>query len=171
VIRTRRDLIELSTASIYWDKHFVLANDLDMYYAHLSIGVCPGSPFSGTFEGNGHAIRNLSSDIESYDWPIWNGGLFGYVTGQVRNLTVENSWIRGGMNCRRIGVLAGTNDGVVRNCSVTGSIAVGENNRFIGEFIGANNAEVIDCNATVTIEAGEGSTDIGGLVGAEQPPL
>jgi hypothetical protein len=68
-------------------------------------------------------------------------------------------------------LLAGTCEGVIKNCSAIGSITVGENSQYIGELVGVNFGEVSDCEATVTIEAGEGSTDVGGLVRADHPPL
>ncbi|MEN6337181.1 MAG: GLUG motif-containing protein, partial [Phycisphaerales bacterium] len=66
VIETTHDLENLAVRSILWDKHFVLANDLDYYggYPQFSpIGICSGSSFSGSFDGNGHVIRNLSNDF------------------------------------------------------------------------------------------------------------
>jgi len=171
VIRTPEDLRALCESSIYWDKHFLLANDLDMPSNAYPIGICRGSGFSGTFDGNGHVIRNLRIGSQSSSTPVWNGGLFGYITGEVRNLILEDCEITGGVNSQRVGVLAGTNAGVVTNCSVTGSISVGEYSQFVGELIGVNFGEVNDCDAVVTVEAGEGSTEIGGLIGAEDPPF
>ena len=169
VITTWWDWRVLSRASIYWDKHFVLAHDLDA--GGDTVGIGPGSSFSGTFDGNGHVIRKLRIGWPSSGTPVWNGGLFGYVTGEVRNLILEDCEIIGGVNSQRVGVLAGTNAGVVTNCSVAGSIIVGEYSQFIGELIGVNFGEVNDCDAVVTVEAGEGSTEIGGLIGAEDPPF
>ncbi len=169
VITTLGDWRTLSRASIYWDKHFVLANDLDVH--GYTVGICPGSSFSGSFDGNGHVMYSLYVGSPSRDIPLWNGGLFGYITGEVRNLILEDCTIAGGVNSQRIGVLAGTNAGVVTNCSATGSITVGEYSQFIGELIGANFGQVNDCNAVVTVEAGEGSIEIGGLIGAEDPPF
>jgi The GLUG motif len=171
VIRTPEDLRALCESSIYWDQHFLLANDLDMPSNAYPIGICRGSGFSGTFDGNGHVIRNLRIGWPSSGTPVWNGGLFGYITGEVRNLILEDCEITGGVNSRRVGVLAGTNAGIVTNCSVTGSISVGEYSQFVGELIGVNYGQVNDCNAVVTVEAGEGSTEIGGLIGAEDPPF
>ncbi len=171
VISSRTDLRTLSRASIYWDKHFLLANDLDMPSNAYPIGICRGSGFSGTFDGNGHVIRNLRMGSQSSGTPVWNGGLFGYITGEVRNLILEDCEIIGGVNSQRVGALAGTNAGVVTNCSATGSISVGEYSQFIGELIGVNFGEINDCTAVVTVEAGEGSSEIGGLIGAEDPPF
>ncbi len=174
VIRTRQDLAALYDASVYWDKHFILGNDVDAGPGGPPpIGICAGSSFSGTFDGNGYVIRNLRLGTWDGKTPVWNGGLFGYVTGEIRDLTLENCQITGGVNSRRIGLLAASNYGVIKNCSVTGSITVGEYSQFIGGLIGASYhsiGEVSGCQATVTIQAGEGSTEVGDLIGGEAYP-
>jgi len=173
VIRTEDALLYLCTASILWDKHFVLGADVDMHFPSdfSPIGVCRGTSFSGTFDGNGHVIRNVVFDVHDEfsddEATAWNLGLFGYVTGEVRNLHVQNVRFEAGMNSQRVGLLTGTCAGVIENCSASGSISVGENSQFIGELVGFNGGEVSDCEATATIEAGEGSTYVGGLIGFE----
>ena len=169
LIGTPEALIALGEASIFWDRHFVLANDLDMQGLGLSIGICGGSEFSGTFEGDGYVIRNLGWGSSSDSDPLWNGGLFGYMTGAVRGLVLEDCKLWGGMNSRRIGLLAGTNAGAVENCFVSGSIEVGEFSTLAGELIGYNRGTVSNCDSSATVVAGEGSTKIGGLIGGEGP--
>lgn len=179
VIKTADDLEDLREASIYWDKHFVLADDVNYLssWGFIPIGVCSGSSFSGTFDGNGHVIRGLWVDATVFgrDWTeeatAWNLGLFGYVTGVVRNLILEDFHFAGGVHSRRVGLLAGTSEGVIESCSASGFVGVGKDSRFIGGLIGVDIGQVTDCEATVTIEAGEGSTDIGELVGASYPEM
>ena len=165
VIRTKQTLRALGEASIYWDKHFVLGDDIDMKGSSCTLGICSESSFSGKFDGNGHVIRGLILGNSSDSSPVWNGGLFGYLTGEVRNLALEDCKVIGGMNSRRIGLLAGTNAGTLTNCFVSGSITVGEDSESIGELVGYNLATINECDSLVTIEAGEGSTGIGGLIG------
>lgn len=170
VIRTRHDLENLARQSTFWDKHFILADDLDygLSTRFSPIGICSGSSFSGSFDGNGHVIRNLRDDVsDPSETTAWNFGLFGHVTGEVRNLVLENWRLASGENSYRVGLLAGTSEGVIENCSVSGTITVGEKSRCIGGLIGVNKGQIIDCDATVTIEAGGGSTDIGPLVGVD----
>jgi len=158
-----------------WDKHFVLANDLKYLasWGIIPIGVRSGSSFSGTFDGNGHVIRDLwvEAAVSGEEATAWNLGLFGYVTGVVRNLILEDFHLAGGVRSQRVGLLAGTSEGVIENCSATGFIGVGEDSRFVGGLIGVDVGQVTDCEATVTIDAGEGSTDIGELVGASHPEM
>jgi len=173
VIKTDSDLMLLALASIYWDKHFVLANDVDYGFSpeFSPIGICSGSGFSGTFDGNGHVIRNLLNDgADSSKITAWNFGLFGHVTGEVRNLVLENWRLSSGANSCRVGLLAGTSEGVIENCSVSGTITVGEKSRYIGGLIGVNIGRANNCDASVTIKAGTGSRDVGPLVGISNHP-
>ncbi|MEN6574719.1 MAG: GLUG motif-containing protein [Phycisphaerales bacterium] len=169
VIKEAASLEYLCKASILWDSHFVLAEDLNVAFRweFSPIGVCRGSSFSGKFDGNGHVIRNIN--LGSDEATAWNWGVFGYVTGEICNLRLENIELEGAVNSQRVGLLAGTCTGVIRNCSATGSIRVGESSRYIGELVGYSSGEVSGCEATATIEAGEGSTDIGGLQGYQMP--
>ena len=73
--------------SIYADCHFVLGQDVDMqgliYKGFQS--------FSGSFDGNGFTLKNfqLSSNVSNARFGKTTG-LFGVLTGTVRNLNVEN---------------------------------------------------------------------------------
>jgi hypothetical protein len=175
VITSASALTDLCTTSILWGAHFILAADLDMETQRefSPIGVCKGSSFSGKFDGNGHVIRNLNLDFDEFipskpvpgEVAAWNLGVFGYVTGEVCNLRLENIQYVAGMNSKHVGLLAGTSEGVIRNCSATGSIRVGESSSRIGKLVGFSSGKISDCEATATVEAGEGSTDIGGLAG------
>jgi hypothetical protein len=168
-IASDTDLDWLCTASIFWDKHFVLVNDIP-YGPSRTIGICRGSAFAGTFDGNGHTIHSMH--LDNQDATARNLGVFGYVTGQIRNLTVENVYLASGPKSLWVGLLVGTCEGLIENCRVTGSVKVGANSKYIGELIGYviwPGGEVVGCEADATIEAGEGSTDVGGLVGYWEP--
>lgn len=170
-IETPDQLAELAGASILWDRHFVLVHDVGLSAwpesEYRPIGICPGSEFSGSFDGQGHTIHSLNVDYG--DVPVWNLGLFGYVTGQVRNLHVEIMAFETGANSRRIGLLAGTCDGgLIANCSAQGSISVGANSEGVGQLVGYSTGQVVDCTSNATVAAGEGSTDIGGLIGLDR---
>jgi hypothetical protein len=159
----------LTAASVFWDKHFILVDDIDCSGLR-TVGICRGSAFSGTFDGNGHTIRGIRMDTEGAT--AWNLGVFGYVTGQVRNLVVEDAYLAGGPNSRWIGLLAGTCEGLIENCHATGSITVGQGSQYIGGLVGYvayKGGQVVDCSADATIETGEGSADIGSLIGYEEP--
>ncbi|MBP3671467.1 MAG: hypothetical protein J6J06_05845, partial [Bacteroidaceae bacterium] len=64
--------------------------------AWTPIGVA-GAVFKGTFDGNGHTIKNLNVDVTDKmvgDKP-YSAGLFGSVRGTVKNLNIEKAVIKG----------------------------------------------------------------------------
>ena len=76
--------------------YFVLGKDLDFADWNWTIPVM--TEFSGTFDGAGHAIRNVrltsmttTADSGPYLGVDWYSGLFGKVSGTIRNLRVENT--------------------------------------------------------------------------------
>jgi hypothetical protein len=186
VIRSESSLGELCKTSIHWDKHFVLAADLDMasYRDFSPIGVCRGSAFSGTLDGNDHTIRNVTMDVK--DATAWDLGVFGCVTGQIKRLTVENVRLVSGQNSRCVGLLAGTCEGRIENCRASGSLTVGEDSRYIGGLVGyftswsSLNREkalamicegtIENCWASGSVTVGEDSQYVGGLVGYVRRP-
>jgi hypothetical protein len=105
-----------------WTSHIKLMADLDMSaYTGTSYNIIGKSnlPFSGTFDGNGHVISNLT--IAASDQ--YYVGLFGAVGsgGQIRNLRIENANIAG---FARVGILCGYIDqGTITSSSTTGSVS------------------------------------------------
>jgi len=85
-----------------WDKHFILVADLDMKdytYPNALIASSnnydyPSIPFTGTFDGGGHTIRNLTIDATSGTCSFV--AMFGYLSNAaVSNLTLEKTRILG----------------------------------------------------------------------------
>lgn len=101
-----------------------LTDDIKMTKTWVPIGPSRTHPFAGTFDGNGHTISNIriSDSTDS------NLGVFGYVTGEVKNLTVSGKIKTKGS---KVGGITGTlaEGGVITNCSsdidVTGKSKVG----------------------------------------------
>lgn len=114
------------------------------------------SPFSGSFDGNGHVVSGVYiNELESQ-----YQGLFGYTTSRstIANLGVSESYIYGG-DC--VGGVVGENGGEVTNCYNTGSITGSE---CVGGVVGCNDAdnEVTACYNTGSVN---GSELVGGVVG------
>ena len=65
--------------------------------------------FDGVFDGDGHVVSGMFIDATGP-----NNGLFGNVSGTVRNVTVEDSWVRGGNST---GGIVGKNVGTVENAT------------------------------------------------------
>ena len=153
------------------------------------IGQTRNKKFTGTFEGNNHYVRGVYVLInENF------GGLFGN-SDTIRNLSIKNSYIKsteivtGGIvgalregeltNCHNIntqvigelysvGGVVGQSQGMVKDCSNTGSVSgfyVAENiASMVGGIVGLSISNVENCKNSGTI-TGEGN-GIGGIVGA-----
>ena len=157
---------------------FKLTADLDMQNEKPwePIGsVFSGSRFAGTFLGQGHTIDNLSLDNDSVYFyrKSYIGGLFGMLSGEVRdlhftNVTADSTAIVAGAVCALM------NKGKIVNCTVKGRIETsGLNNNYatcgIGGIAGASLATRIqDGNRLIcrdTIQGCINYVDIVGRVG------
>lgn len=114
------------------------------------------TPFTGTFDGNGHVISNLSiSRGESTDV-----GLFGCIgeNGTVSDLTIRSASVEGRIYT---GILAGYNQGTIRSCVVSGQVktyAAG------GGIAGQNTGRITASHSAGTVTS-SGGDSVGGLVG------
>jgi hypothetical protein len=173
-IGTAGQLGSLADHSELWDKHFVLTADLDLtgrVYATALISPgtkittgFSGTAFMGSFDGQGHAIRNLFIETENRGYV----GLFGMIgsTGQVSNLglldavvkTPSNSGTatRSGAVTAYFGVLAGCNYGEIAGCSATGIVM---SQYTDGGLVGINLGSMKDCHSDVIVT---GTTSIRG---------
>ncbi|UHC20203.1 filamentous hemagglutinin N-terminal domain-containing protein (plasmid) [Methylobacterium currus] len=119
-------------------------------YAGAVIGT-----FSGTLEGLGHAITDLTIDAPG----ISTVGLIGQLSGgAVRNLNLTGGSVRGGDS---VGPLAGSaSETLISRVTATGRVSGGS---FVGGLIGmADSLTISQSKATGTVT---GTSDVGGLVG------
>ncbi len=168
-IGTAGQLESLTSHPELWDKHFVLSADLDMtgraYNAPL---IAPdannfasgwagradgrpwvdptlsfqGTPFVGTFDGQGHLIRKLTIQCRTRNYL----GLFGVIGSGARvdNLQVLDVDISGETGAGAcVGALAGSNLGTITHCSATGVLHGGEGDGLVGR----NSGTITDCHA------------------------
>lgn len=171
---------DLAALRAFWDKYkkgdqgykgctILLMNDLDMNNINFNgytIGWNDDNKFGGTFDGQGHIIRNLK--IEGNDD---NRGLFGKMdNGRVKNLKLVNVDIRAGDgdDCH-IGAICGKmyNHSTIEHCAVVGgSVRQYESgNDEFGAICGymTNNHNTIEyCYSDITVEA---DAQVGGIVG------
>jgi len=116
------------------------------------------SPFTGSFDGNGHVIKNLVID-ESYRDYV---GLFAFLEGAIiKNTGIENGDVFGR---DYVGILAGlVIDATISETYVTGFVS---GQHFVGGLVGFMEADsmavISDSYADSNVD---GSTDVGGLVG------
>jgi hypothetical protein len=137
-IATPGQLESIADDEALLDKHFVLAADLDMVGRTYQVAlIAPdtdklrdfqGTPFTGTFDGQGHAIRNLTMRPFDARYSDDYVGLFGMIAkgGVVEEVRLVDADVAGGGSHDYVGILVGYNTGTVRNCSVSGFIRGGD---------------------------------------------
>jgi len=158
------------------DGNYILMNNLDSTtagYAALAsntanggkgwepIGNRTGGNFTGTFDGQGYVIKDLSINRPDED----NVGLFGFVNagGVIKDIGVVNATVTG---CNFTGGLVGQNfEGTVSNSHSTGSVT---GSKFVGGLVGASGGTVSNSYSSGNV-TGSGEQEwlfVGGLVGA-----
>lgn len=155
-ISTAEELIEISKLCRLdsWSKgkEFVLTSDIVLTGKDFtSIPI-----FCGTFDGQGHSIKGVSVT------GVTGRGLFSIIgeNAVVKNLNVVGLIRPSGSECS-IGGIAGTNNGVIYNCSFSGRVAA-ENT--VGGIAGENTstASILKCTMAGTVD---GEKFTGGVVG------
>lgn len=176
-IFTREDLLNIKNNMA---GNYILMNDIDMFYDTISpIGkyeiltsgetrdTAKAEAFSGIFDGNGYALKNLdimytntATAAEGYI------GLFGLVTGEIKNLTVTGSVTASSNQNLYVGTIAGYlyEGGKVSNCTasldITGSTTGSD--RAVGGFVGYSEGTVEYCSFSGSVSSNGCS---GGIVG------
>lgn len=140
---------------------YILMNDLDLAgvdWAPLDL--------SGSFDGGGHTILNLTLTQvteqlgRSYDgnWKEYDtrySGLFGFVSGSVSNLKLLNvrGFIESEEPCFLAGLAGCLDGGSVSDCSVTGTLELRAFDRCfgVGGVVGHGIGHIENCEADVTL--------------------
>ena len=112
--------------------------------------------FNGIFDGNGKTIRNLSNSAGSASFGQYYMGLFGRVgsNGTVKNLNLTGVNLNG--YDYYVGGIAGECDGVIDNCSVSGSLqthgyTTDMDHASVGGIVGAGiGSDLVLSNCSVT---------------------
>jgi len=111
--------------------------------------------FQGTLDGDGYVVRGVYiSSTSNYQ------GLFGYVTGTVKNLGITASYVKG---ADYTGGLAGR-CGNINNCYSIGTKVTAGSSDYVGGLVGYNNGNISASYSTGLVTGG-GTTYGGGLVG------
>ena len=149
------------------DKHYVLGTNLDLSgkdwapVGDNSTGD-DSSRFSGSLNGKGYVIFNLTVNTEDY------GGFLGYTNSNadIRNVSLKDLRI---VSDQYVGGLAGWNGGTISNSYATG-VVIGTGNT-VGGLVGQNDGGMISNSYGMISNSyaagtviGTGNT-IGGLVG------
>ena len=143
-----------------------LANDINLDgIAWTPIG--QSNAFSGTFDGKGHTIEDMSANVTS-----GYAGLFGNVRGTVKNVQVTGSVTASG-NVRAAGGIVGYSaGGTVQNCLSKVNISAPQVNCPVGGVVGESSNKPNDNTASSTVNlcwnegtVTGGSDSTGGIVG------
>ena len=121
-----------------------------------------GNQFTGTFDGNGNTISNMSVAITGTSPPA---GLFVaiYEDGVIRDVGLVGVSVRGGADSDYAGGLAGENEGTISGSYVTGSVSGETFGLATGGLAGTNIRGTISDSYFIGSVTGRG--DVGGLVG------
>lgn len=129
--------------------HYKLVNDLNLSSIENWSPIGDYfTPFSGTFDGDGHTITGLNSD----------GGFFYGIgaEGVVKNLSLTGVTIQDSF---WVGGIASENYGLIHSSTVSGSI---EGYYFLGGIAGENYGMIANCYNTAAISA---FNNVGGIAG------
>ncbi len=174
-LREFSDALSKNTAG-YANANVSLEQNIDLgnaAWVPIGTDIRPGMPaktFYGTFDGNGHTIKNIHIVDRTYN-PTPAGdyrssadvGLFARLDsgGTVKNLKVTGS-VSGGERGVNVGGIVGANNGgIVTNCTFSGSVS-GGSAMNVGGIVGQNSSSVTDCTFFGDIS---GKGNVGGVVG------
>jgi hypothetical protein len=146
-IGTTHHLINLRNDPNNWDKHFSLTADLDLAGVNMIPVGNAAVPFSGTFDGGGHTISNLTISLPDSE----SVGFFGVVDNVIDpntifDLGLINSSVTGEQG---VGALAGKveHGGILRCFSKGGAV----NGASAGGLMGISHGQVTDCYSTTPL--------------------
>ena len=111
----------------------------DMKWTPVGSSMDIGKGYSGNFDGNGNAIKNLSLSGTG------NIGFFGglAIGANVHDVVFTDATITGDASSS-VGVVAGTSLGIIDNCKVSNSTVSGSN--YAGAITGNNSVQVNNCS-------------------------
>ena len=138
------------------DINITLAKDITLTEVWTPIGNY-SNQYTGTFDGNDHAISGLTIDQSGTRYV----GLIGCIAlgGAVKNLKLTNVNVSGNMS---VGAVAGWNDGTISGCSVSGNI---KGSQSVGGVVGHTYGNVTDCSVEGMVIGTNKISQTGGIVG------
>lgn len=130
-------------------------------YGWTPIGKDSSSIFKGSYDGGGYAVKKLKIDIKTANSAY--GGLFGYSSGILKNITIENSSINVSAEGTSYagGIVGYQNGDTIENCHNKNTSAKAQ---YAGGIVGYayNVDEIKDCTNSGNVLG----TNMGGIVGS-----
>lgn len=165
-----------SKTEYFAGKTIKLMNDIDLsgsYWTPVgNVNDYPTVTFKGTFDGQNHVISNLTASDDAAVYAA--AGLFGSITGTVKNVTLKNVNIRSTHYAGAVVGYSSTNGATIENCHVDGGTittvpeytgSAYDNGDKAGGIIGyyVTSDKVTNCSAkNLTITA---YRELGGITG------
>jgi len=164
-IATPNDLNDIGNHIEDYNKCFVMVNDINLAaYAgdHFNIIGDFSHPFTGVFDGNGHAISNFT-----YSGNATYVGLFAFVGPNwfgeeplIENLILIDPNVNAQSSDSAGGLVCSLTDAIIRGCGIQGGRVSGNCNT--GGLVGQNGGRIEKCRSTAVVCGG---CNVGGLVG------
>lgn len=136
--------------------HFRQTEDIDVGRQPFMSLFTTDVPFTGTYDGNGHTIKNIISTKGSEN----NIAIFRAVgaKGTIQNLVIDNCTFNGNTN---VSAIVGINEGNISNCVVK-ECALVAGNGMAGGIAAENRGVIQDCRTEHNnVSANKG--DVGGI--------
>ncbi len=150
----------LNNSPAHFNANLNVTADIDM---SANIWVPMGTestPYTGTFNGNGHTIKGVKSSLNGNDM-----GMFANLNGTVENMVLNVSF-SGGTSIHMGSVAAHMVGGTISNVEAAGTITGTSSTETIGGIVAKKTAGTIHSSFAVnTMTATNTATHIGGLVG------
>jgi hypothetical protein len=164
-ISNLNELIFLSEHEEFWDKYFIQISDIDASSTSDLNGTAgfnpigaPIAPFTGSYNGNGYLISNISINRQTSDYMA----LFGYIDGAtISNVSLVDCEIKGGDYTACLVGLA-TNYSLIKNSFSTGYLR--SRGAHAGGLVGYTYISTIYNSYSTSAVYGIGAF-LGGLVG------
>ena len=142
------------------------ANTVIYLEADIDLGYTPWTPignaefvFDGNFVGNGHTISNLN--LSSTGSIV---GLFGMVSGELSDFTIDNASVFVSGSNNYIGILCGYTTNKVTGIKVDGYVDAKDSSN-VGGIVGNTTFEISLCESTTKVH---GFDNVGGIVGSAE---
>ena len=186
LINSKQDLMSVLNDLSDSNHCYQLSKDIDLGGEKINAGGSgTASSFKGTFDGNGHIIRNCTVKANNFSNNYPYLGLFGKNEGTIKNIILDNIVclssglvdLQNGKVTLSAGILTGCNSGVISNCQIKNSairiaanIEKDDSSVLVGGIAGYSNGYIeysalSNSNVYGIGLKGTGNTAVGGLVG------
>lgn len=149
--------------------NYILMSDIDLSGINWKPLQKNNRAFTGTLEGNGFTIRNLTVNAEKND----DGALFQDNHGTIQNLKITGkiSLTETSILNRSAATIAIHNGGTIYNCTSAVNISINETPPiYVGGLVDGNEGTIDYCRytGTINVNAENGQMSIGGIANSNQ---